>query len=42
VPVIEPGEERRLFGAAFDIELVRPPDADLEACRWLRRRTGAA
>jgi SAM-dependent methyltransferase len=42
VPVIEPGEERRLFGTAFEIELVRPPDADLEACLLLRRRVGAA
>jgi SAM-dependent methyltransferase len=38
VPVIEPGEERRLFGEAFDIELVRPPDAEFEACLLLRRR----
>jgi SAM-dependent methyltransferase len=38
VPVIEPGEEQRLFGAAFDIEVVRPPDAEFEACLRLRRR----
>ena len=38
VPVIEPGEEQRLFGEAFDIELLRPSDADFEACLLLRRR----
>jgi SAM-dependent methyltransferase len=38
VPVIEPGEEQRLFGGAFDIEIVRPPDADHEACLLMRRR----
>jgi SAM-dependent methyltransferase len=38
VPVIEPGEEQQLFGAAFDIEVVRPADAELEACLLLRRR----
>jgi ubiquinone/menaquinone biosynthesis C-methylase UbiE len=42
VPVIEPGEEQRLFGAAFDIEIERPPDADHEACLLLRRRSGAS
>ncbi len=40
VPVIEPGEEQRLFGAAFHIEIARPPDADFEACLLLRRRSG--
>jgi SAM-dependent methyltransferase len=38
VPVIEPGEEQQLFGEAFDIELLRPSDADFEACLLLRRR----
>jgi SAM-dependent methyltransferase len=38
VPVIEPGEEQRLFGEAFDIEILRPSDADFEACLLLRRR----
>lgn len=40
VPVIEPGEEHRLFGEAFDIELLRPSDAEFEACLLLRRRNG--
>ena len=38
VSVVEPGEEQRLFGEAFDIELLRPSDADFEACLLLRRR----
>ena len=38
VPVIEPGEEQRLFGEAFDIELLRPSDGYFEACLLLRRR----
>jgi SAM-dependent methyltransferase len=42
VPVIEPGEEQRLFGAAFDIEILRPPDADFEACLLMRRRRDTA
>lgn len=42
VPVIEPGAEQRLFGAAFDIEIARPPDGYLEACLLLRRRNALA
>lgn len=38
VPVLEPGEEQRLFGAAFDIEIARQPDTYFEACLLLRRR----
>lgn len=40
VPVIEPGEDQRLFGEAFDIEIARPPGADFEARLLLRRRSG--
>jgi SAM-dependent methyltransferase len=38
VPVIEPGEEQVLFGGAFEIEILRPPDAYFEACLLMRRR----
>ena len=37
-PGIEPGEEQTLFGEAFDIEIIRPPDSNHEACLLLRRR----
>jgi SAM-dependent methyltransferase len=38
-PGLEPGEEERLFGAAFDIELFARPHARM-ACFLLRRRPG--
>jgi SAM-dependent methyltransferase len=38
-PGIEPGEEETLFGDAFDIEIIRPPGSDHEACLLLRRRS---
>jgi SAM-dependent methyltransferase len=40
-PGIEPGEEQTLFGAAFDIEMLRPPVRH-EACLLLRRRADGA
>jgi SAM-dependent methyltransferase len=40
-PGIDPGEEHRLFGDAFDIEVLRPPHRH-EACLLLRRRADVA